>query len=150
MAGLNRSATEIRTIDVERPIIARELLTARDVSCCFTDLNLMNRCSGDRSDAFGSNPPVDEVVVANLEVVDDRGVVVNLCYLRCSDAKAVWVRITKMPDRHERETIHIQTKVESNADGGTVIKEPNAFPVHRARRQRRPAAVIVRIPPGHP
>ena len=66
----------------------------------------MNGRSGDNSDVFRRNSAVDEVMIANIEVIDDRGVIVNLCHLRWSGAKAAWVRVTKMTDRHKRETIH--------------------------------------------
>ena len=80
MEGLHRSADEIRTIDDERPIIACELLTTRDVSCCLPNLNLMDWCSGNRSDVFRRNAGVDDGVVLNVDVIDDRGAVVNLSH----------------------------------------------------------------------
>ena len=81
MEGLNRSADEIRTIDVERPIITRELLTTRDVSCCFTNLDLMDWRSGNCSDVFRRNAGVDNDVILNVDAIDDRGVVVNLSHV---------------------------------------------------------------------
>jgi len=66
----------------------------------------MDGRSGDGGDMFRINPPVGQVVTVTVEIVNDRGVVVNLRYLRWSGAKAAWVRVTKMTDRHERETIH--------------------------------------------
>ena len=107
-------------------------------------------CVGDSSDAFRINPMVDEAVITHVEVVDDRGVVVNLCCLPWGDAIVVRMRVAKMSNRHERETIPTQAEIETDADGEPVIKESNAFPIHRARRQRRPAAVLVRIPPRYP
>ena len=144
---------KVRAIHDQRAAIVTELIAARAVSGQrggIPDGDGTNGCVGDSSDAFRINPMVDEAVITHVEVVDDRGVVVNLRYLRCTDAKAAWVWITKMPDRHECETIHAQTKVESNANVAAPVKKPDAFPIRRKWRQRRPAAVIVRIPPGHP
>lgn len=94
----------------------------------------MNGRSGDGGDMFRRNSAIDEVVIANAEVVDDRGVIVNLRYLCWSSAKAAWVRVIKMTDRHERETIHAQTKVESNTNVAALVKETDAFPIHRKWR----------------
>ena len=144
---------KVRAIHGQGAAVVTELIAARAVSGRrggIPDGDGMNGRSGDSSDVLWINPMVDEVVVANLEVVDDRGAVVNLCHLRSRGAKAAWVRITKVPDRNERETIHVQTKVESNAYVVAPVKKTEAFPIRRKWRQRRPTAVIVRIPPGHP
>lgn len=92
---------EVRAIHDQGTAIVTELipaLTAPGRRAGIPDGNGMNRRSGDSGDAFRINPMVDEVVIANIEVVDDRGAVVNLCHLRSRSAKTVWVRITKMPD----------------------------------------------------
>jgi hypothetical protein len=94
----------------------------------------MNGCSGGGGDMFRRNSAVDEVVIANIEVVDHRGVIVNLRYLCWSSAKAVWVRVTKMTDRHKRETIHAQTKVEPNTNAAALVKKADAFSIHRKWR----------------
>ena len=80
MEGLHRNTDKIRAIDDECPTIARELLTTRDMSCCFANLNLMDWRSGNRSDASRINPTVDEVVITNIEVIDSRGVAVKLSH----------------------------------------------------------------------
>ena len=43
---------------------------------------------GNGGDMFRINPMIDEVVIANIEVVDHRGVIVNLRYLRWSAAQS--------------------------------------------------------------
>ena len=144
---------KVRAIHDQGVAIVTELITTGAMSgrrACIPDGDRVNGRSGDSGDVFRINPMVDEVVIMHVEVVDDCGVIVNLRYLRCTDAKAAWVWITKMPDRNECETIHAQTKVESNANVAAPVKKTDAFPIHRMRWQRRPAAVIVRIPPGHP
>ena len=110
----------------------------------------MDGRSGDGGDVFRRNAAVDEIVIVDVEVVDDRGVIINLRYLGRGHAIAARMRVAKMSNRHKRETIPTQTEIETDADGDPVIKESNTIPIHRARRQRRPAAVIVRIPLGHP
>src|ERR1017187_1132786 len=137
----------------QRAAITTELVGARAMSGRrggVPDGDGTDGCVGNGGAVFRINPPVGQVATVTVEIVDDRGVVVNLCYLRWSGAKTAWVRVTKMTDRHERETIYAQTKVESKTDVEAPIKEAGAFPIHRKWRQRRPAAVIVRIPPGHP
>ena len=149
----NRMIHKMRAIHGQGAAIVTELIAMRAVSGRrggIPDGDGMDGCVGDSGDVFRINPMVDEVVIMHVEVVDDCGVIVNLRYLRCTDAKAAWVWITKMPDRNECETIHAQTKVESNANVAAPVKKTDAFPIRRKWRQRRPAAVIVRIPPGHP
>ena len=97
----NRMVHKVRAIHGQGAAVVTELIAARAVSGRrggIPDGDGMNGRSGDSSDVLWINPMVDEVVVANLEVVDDRGAVVNLCHLRSRGAKAAWVRITKMPD----------------------------------------------------
>ena len=94
----------------------------------------MNGRSGGGGDMFRRNSAVDEVVIVNVEVVDHRGVIVNLRYLCRSGAKAARMRVAKIPCRHKRETIHAQTKVESNADVAALVKETVAFPIYRKWR----------------
>jgi hypothetical protein len=128
---------KVRAIHDQRAAIVTELITALAVSgrrAGIPDGDGMNGRSGDSGDVFRINSTIDEVVIANIEVVDDRGMVVNLRYLRWSGTKAAWVRVTKMTDRHERETIYAQTKVESNADVAVPIKEADAFPIPRKWR----------------
>jgi len=60
---------------------------------------------------FRRNSAVDEVVIANIEVVDHRGVIVNLRYLCWSSAKAVWVRVTKMTDRTNVKQFTLKPKL---------------------------------------
>jgi hypothetical protein len=150
MEGLNRSADEIRTIDVERPIIARELLTMRDVSCCFTNLNLMDWRSGNRSDVFRRNAGVDDGVVSNVDVIDDRGVAVKPSHFSRSDAVAAGIWITKVPRPHKCEHACVQTKIKPDADVATLKNDPDARSISRVWRQRRPAAIIAGITPRDP
>ena len=144
---------KVRAIHDQGAAIVTELIAALAVSerrVGIPDGDGMNGLSGDIGDVFRVNSMVDEMVIMNIEVVDDRGAVVNLRYMARCHAIAARMRVAKMPNRHKRETIPAQAEIETDADGDPVKKESNAFPVHRARRQRRPAAVIVRIPPGHP
>lgn len=83
---------------------------------------------------FRRNSAVDEVVIANVEVVDHRGVIVNLCYLGRRHTMTAWMRVAKISCRHKRETVYVQTKIESNTDVAALVKETNAFLIHRKWR----------------
>ena len=98
---------------------------------------------GDGGDVFRINPPVGEVAAMTIETVDYRGVIINLRDLVPGHAITARMRIAKMSNRHKRETVPTQTEIETDADGEPVIKESNALAIHRARRQWRPAAVII-------
>ena len=100
-------------------------------------------CVGDGGDVFRINPPVGQVATVTVEVVDDRGVIINLRDLGPGHAITARMRVAKMSNRDKRETIPTQAEVETDADGEPVIKESNALPVHRARRQWRPAAIVI-------
>ena len=150
MEGLHRSPGKIRAINDERPLIARELITTRDMSCCFTDLNLTDRRSGNRSNAFRINPMVDEVVITNIKVIDDRGVAVKLSHFSRSDTALARMRITKVPRPHKCEFSCVQTKIKSDADIAALKNDPDARLKNRARWQWRPTAIIARITPRDP
>ena len=107
-------------------------------------------CMGDGGDAFRINPPVGQAAAVTVEIVDDRGLIVNLRDLGRCRAIMARMRVAKMLYRNKRETICAQTPVETDADGASAIKETDAGLVGCIRRQRRPAAVTTRIPPGHP
>ena len=124
MEGLNRSADEIRAIDDERLIIARELFTARDARCCLTNLNLMDWRSGNRSNAFRRNAGVDDGVVSNIDVIDDRGVAVKPSHFSRSDTMLAGMRITKVPRPNKCEHACAQTKIESDADVAALKNDP--------------------------
>ncbi len=104
------------------------------------------------NDAFRRDAGIDKgpVMTVEIEVIDDRGVIINLCYLGRRHAIAARMRVAKMSNWHKRETIPTQAEIETDADGESVIKESHTILIHRARRQWRPAAVIVRISPRHP
>lgn len=146
---------KIRVIRDKCATIVTELIAVWAVSGrrgCVPDGDGMDGCMRAGNDSFRRDAGIDKgpVVAVEIEVIDDRGVIINLRHLGRCHAIAAWVRVTKMTDRHERETIYAQTKVESKTDVEAPIKEAGAFPIHRKWRQRRPAAVIVGRPPCHP
>ena len=80
----NRMVHKVRAIHDQCVAIVAELIAVRTVSGWrggIPDGDGMNGRSGDSGDVFRINPMVDEVVIADTEVVDDRGMVVNLRYL---------------------------------------------------------------------
>src|ERR1017187_8529211 len=92
----------------QRAAITTELVGARAMSGRrggVPDGDGTDGCVGDGGDVFRINPPVGQVAAVAVEIVDNRGVVVNLRHLRWSGAKAVWVRVAKMTDRHKQETV---------------------------------------------
>ena len=137
----------------QRTAITTELVGARAMSGRrggVPDGDGTDGCVGNGDDVFRINPPVDKIAAMPIEIVDYRGVIINLRYLGPCHEIAAWMRVAKTSNRHKGETIPTQAEIETDADGEPVIKESNAFPIHRARRQRRPAAVLVRIPPRYP
>ena len=126
MKGLNRRAAEIGTIDVERPIIARELLTTWDVGYCFANLNLMDWRSGNRSDVFRRNAGVDDGVVSEVDVIDDRAVAEKLSHFSRPDTVAVEMWITKVLRPYKCEYVCIQTKIKPDADVASLKNNSDA------------------------
>ena len=151
----SRIAREARAIYNKRAAIATELIAMWAVSGrrgCVPDCDGMDGCMRVGNDSFRRDASIDKgpVVAVEIEVIDDRGVIINLRHLGRCHAIAARVRVAKMSNRHKRETIPTQAEIETDADGEPVIKESNTIPIRRARRQWRPAAVIVRISPRHP
>ena len=89
-------------------------------------------------------------VAVHVEIVDDGRATINLRHLRRRDAMGARMRVAKIPRRHEREKIHAQAEIKIGADGRAVVENSHACPISRARRQRRPAAIIIRVTPRHP
>ena len=142
-----------RATDDQRVAIATELIAARAMSGRrggVPDGDGTDGCVGDGGDVFRINPVVGQVVTVTVEIVDDRGLIENLRDLGRCRAIVAWMRIAKMLGRNKRETICAQTPVETDADCASAIKETDAGLVGCKRRQRCPAAVTTRIPPGHP
>ena len=137
----------------QRTAITTELVGARAMSGRrggVPDGDGTNGGMGNGGDVFRINPPVGKIAAVTIEIVDYRGVIINLRDLGRCHAITARMRVAKMSNRHKRETIPTQAEIETDADGEPVIKESNAIPIYRARRQWCPAAVIVRIPPRHP
>ena len=150
-----RIAREAWAIYNQRAAIATELIAVWAVSGrrgCIPDCDGMDGGMRAGNDSFRRDAGIDKVsaVTVEIEVIDDRGVIINLRDLGRRHAIAARMRVAKMSNWHKRETIPTQAEIETDADGEPVIKESHTILIHRAWRQWRPAAVIVRISPGHP
>ena len=151
----SRIAREARAIYNQRAAIAAELIAVWAVSGrrgCIPDCDGMDGGMRAGNDSFRRDAGIDKgpVMAVEIEVIDDRGVIINLRDLARRHAITAWMRVAKMSNRHKRETVPTQAEIETDTDGEPVIKESNALAIHRAWRQWCPAAVIVRIPPRHP
>jgi hypothetical protein len=76
---------KIRPIHDQCAAITTELVGARAMSGRrggVPDGDGTDGCVGDGGDVFRINPPVGQVTTVTVEIVDDRGVIVNLRYLR--------------------------------------------------------------------
>ena len=89
-----------------------ELITSRSVSGRqdgILDGDGMDGHSGGGGDVFRRNAAIDEVAIANVEVVDHRGLIEKLRYLGRSCAKTTGMRIAKILGWDKRETARAQT-----------------------------------------
>jgi hypothetical protein len=129
----------------QRAAIATELVGARAVSGReggIPDGDGTDGCMGNGGDVFRIDPPVGKSAALTIEIVEYRGVIKNLRDLGRCHAITARMRVEKMSNWHKRETIPTQAEIETDADGEPVIKESDALPIHRVRRQWRPAAVV--------
>ena len=140
----------MRTINDQRA--AFDLFAATAARGRFANCDLVNRHFCHSGDVLRINAEVDNGVTAavHVEIIDDRGAIKNLRDLRPPDAITRGVRIAKISRRHKCEKIYTDAKIETRADNCAVVNNARALAINRVRRQRRPAAIILRIPPANP
>src|SRR5581483_1584821 len=93
---------------------------------------------------------VDHVLILNGNVVDNRGVIENLGDLRWRNPMVLRVIVTEMAERHEGIYAEAQSKFEINSHRMIVEPESQAGHKHRLGWQRRPTAIVRRVPPAYP
>src|SRR5207247_2230335 len=101
------------------------------------------RCRGD---ALGGDSVVNDPAV----IIDDLGrddrVFINSYDLVASHGEARQPIIAEIPDRNERVAIGCQPEIETKPDRTAEVGETGPGPEAGGRRQRRPTAIISRIP----
>jgi hypothetical protein len=106
---------------------------------------------GCRFDAAAVYPSVDDLPVrADGVVVHDRGSVVNDVHLVRRHRTSNDMPIRKVRRRDEREMRGREAEAELGSDWSAAKCPADPHPEVCARRERRPAAVIGRTPPGDP
>ena len=98
-------------------------------------IDISSNDEGSKKDAFGDD--------SDVEIIDDDRVVENLRHLCWRGATTTRIRITKTLPRHEIVAVRAQPKTKTHAYPASVKDDAHARLAGRARRQRRPAAVIV-------
>ena len=98
-------------------------------------------------DALRRNAVVDDNLIitlaVNMDVIDDRGVVVNLRRLRRRGAIIMRVRIAEIGRRHKREAACTQPETEAHVHAVALINNAHAGLAGGIGGQRSPAAVSV-------
>ena len=112
MQGEDRSADKARAIHGQRVAVALKLFappTPRHASVPGAKGDRMNRLSGDRGDVRGRDAGIHNPLMAavNVEVIDDRGLIVNARHFTCVNAMTPRMRIAEVLRRHEREGVRI-------------------------------------------
>ena len=136
MQGQNRSADKARAINGQRIVVAFKLFTPpvpSHVSIPGANGNRVNHLSGDRGDILRRDAGIDDALVApvKIDVIDRRGLVVNVRDPICFDAKTLRMGVAKIPCRHKREDTGAQAEVKISTDGMALIHEPDAGLIYR-------------------
>src|ERR1017187_5243956 len=109
-----------------------------------------NRTMGRTGDALRAETAIDDAMVIDVEVVDDRRLVENLRHALRRQTEGARMAVAKMVWRNEYEIVCPQSKVEIHPHAHTPVKEARAGAKDREGRQRRPAAIIAAGTPSHP
>jgi len=132
----DRSADKVRAIYGQRVVVALKSFTPpvpSHASIPGANGDRVNHLSGDRRDILRRDAGIDDALVAavKIEVIDGRGLVVNVRDPIGFDAKTLRMRVTEIPRRHKREDAGAQTKIKTGTDGMALINEPNAGLINR-------------------
>jgi len=103
-----------------------------------------------RTDQGDGNAIVDNGMVVEVVIIDDRTLVINLRHMLMRDTEIARMRIAEMIGGHEGEATGGQSEVKANRNIGTAIGEADARLVGGERRQRGPATIIAARTPSHP
>src|SRR5579862_1668276 len=138
----DRSADKMRTIHDQRVTVVLKLFmppAPRDTSVPGLNGNRMNFPPGDSRDVLRRNTDIDNalMVVVKIDVVDDRGLIENPCYLTGLDAMTSWMRIAEVLCCHKREGIRPQ--VQTGTRRVALVDKSDTGPINSRRRQGRPA-----------
>lgn len=105
-----------------------------------------NRLDGpvdDGIDALHGNTAIDDNAVVNVVIIDDGGLVEKLPHAFRFGAVIPRMRFGKVVQGNEGEGFRAQAKIKAYRHPRTAIKKSRARPIHRERRQRRPAAIVI-------
>lgn len=136
MQSQDRSADKVRAIYGQRVVVALKLFTPPvpgHTSISGANGNRVNRLSGDRSDLLRRDAGIDDALVAavKIEVIDGRGLVVDMRDPICFDAKTLRMGVAEIPCRHKCEDAGAQAKIKTGTDGMALINEPDAGLIYR-------------------
>jgi len=136
MHGQDRSADKARAINGQRVVVAFKLFTPTvpsHASIPGANGHRVNHLSGDRSDILRRDAGVDDALVTpvKINVIDGRGLVIDMRDPICFDAKTLRMRVAEIPCRHKREDTGAQAEVKISTDGMALIHEPDAGLIYR-------------------
>ena len=113
--------------------------------------NLAHFLARDGGDVIRRDALIDhDVAVVDRVIVDDGCLLVHGLHTRGREVERVRIGITETIRRDEREVAEAQAEFEANRNAAAAIIKAVSVAITRVIRQRRPAAVTIRVAPAHP